>query len=85
LLPDLQVRYGVRALWLFGSYARGTARPHSDLDILVEFDERPLTLIQFVALEQELSDRLGVKVDLVEKKALKPLIRSHILQEAIPI
>jgi predicted nucleotidyltransferase len=85
LLPRLQECYGVRSLALFGSYGRGEQNRESDLDLLVEFDERPLTLLQFIALEQELSDLLGVKVDLVEKRALKPAIGRHILQELIPV
>jgi uncharacterized protein len=84
-LPELRERYGVRTLGVFGSYARGEQKPRSDLDLLVEFDEHPLTLIQVIALEQDLSDLLGVKVDLVEKKMLKPAIGRHILQEVIPV
>lgn len=40
-LPDLRERYGVRGLWVFGSRRRGEARPDSDLDVLVELDDRP--------------------------------------------
>jgi predicted nucleotidyltransferase len=84
-LPELREHYGVRTLGVFGSYVRGEQRPRSDLDLLVEFDARPLTLIHVIALEQHLSDLLGVKVDLVEKKALKPAIGRHILQEVVPV
>jgi hypothetical protein len=84
-LPKLREHYGVRTLGVFGSYVRGEQRPRSDLDLLVEFDARPLTLIQVIALEQHLSDLLGVKVDLVEKKTLKPAIGRHILQEVVPV
>jgi predicted nucleotidyltransferase len=70
---------------LFGSFARGESDARSDLDLLVEFDDRPLTLLQFVALEEELSDLLGVKVDLVERQALKPRIGRRILDELIPV
>ena len=84
-LPELRERYGVRTLGVFGSYVRGEQRPRSDLDLLVEFDERPLTLIQVIALEHYLSDLLGVKVDLVEKSSLKPAIGRHILQEVVPV
>ncbi|HEX9868941.1 MAG TPA: nucleotidyltransferase family protein [Candidatus Tectomicrobia bacterium] len=84
-LPDLRERYGVRTLGVFGSYVRGEQKSRSDLDLLVEFDARPLTLIQVIALEQHLSDLLGIKVDLVEKKTLKPAIGWHILQEVIPV
>jgi len=78
-MPALRERYGVQSLGVFGSYIRGDAGPESDLDILVEFDETPLTLIQFVELENHLSDLLGVKVDLVEKSALKPAIGHQIV------
>lgn len=84
-LPDLRERYGVLGLWVFGSRRRGEARPDSDLDVLVELDDRPLSLLAFERLENELSDLLGVKVDLVEKKSLKPAIGRRILREAMPI
>ncbi len=83
-LPDLQKKYGVRGLWVFGSRLRGNARPDSDLDVLVEFDDRPLSLLKFIEIENRLSDLLGIKVDLVEKKALT-LIGRRILQEAIAV
>jgi predicted nucleotidyltransferase len=60
-------------------------RAGSDLDVLVEFDDRLLSLLQFIALEDELSDMLGVKVDLVEKSALKPAIGRHVLAEVVPV
>jgi predicted nucleotidyltransferase len=84
-LPDLQKKYGVRGLWVFGSRLRGNALPDSDLDVLVEFDDRPLSLLKFIEIENRLSDLLGIKVDLVEKKSLKPLIGRRILQEAVAV
>ena len=84
-LPDLRQRYGVKSMGVFGSYVRDAQRKGSDLDILVEFDDRPLTLLQFIALEHELSDRLGIKVDLVEKSCLKPAIGRHILREVVTL
>jgi predicted nucleotidyltransferase len=85
LLPDLRARYGVRSLGVFGSYVRGEQGPHSDLDLLVEFDDRPLSLFDFVRLENEVSDALNLKVDLVEKRALKPYIGQHILAEVVAV
>lgn len=85
ILPELRDRYGVLSLGVFGSYVRGEQTADSDLDLLVEFDHRPLTLLQFIALEYELSDELHIKVDLVEKSALKPKIGERILQEVLPI
>lgn len=60
---------------------RGEAGSGSDLDLLVTFDRTP-TLFQFVAVENFLSDKLGVKVDLVMKFSLKPEIGKRILAEA---
>lgn len=84
LMPSLKERYRVSSLSLFGSWVRGEQTAESDLDILVEFVEPP-GLISFLTLEEELSNRLGMKVDLVMKGALKPAIGSRILREAVPV
>jgi hypothetical protein len=84
-LPCLQLRYGVRELWLFGSHVRHEQRPRSDLDILVEFGDMPPSLFQFIALENELSALTGIKVDLVMRSSLKPHIGERILREIVPI
>ncbi len=80
----LRQEYGVRSLQVFGSYVRGEQRAHSDLDILVEFERTP-TFFEFVRLERRLSQRMGVKVDLVMRTALKPTIGRYILAEAVPV
>lgn len=82
-LPELRQRYGVVELGVFGSHLRKQTSEANDVDILVEFDERPLSLFDFLALKGELSDILEVEVDLVEKKALKPGIAGRVLQEVI--
>ena len=84
-LPELRERWGVRNLGVFGSYVRNEQHGDSDLDLLVEFDDRPLTLLQFIALENYLSDLLGIKVDLVEQDTLKPAIGRHVLKEMIAL
>jgi predicted nucleotidyltransferase len=83
-MPDLAERYGVKRLGVFGSYVRGEADDRSDLDVLVEF-EGPPTLWEFIRLERELGDKLGVKVDLVMKKTLKPGIGEAILKEVVAV
>jgi predicted nucleotidyltransferase len=83
-LPELGERYGVKSLGLFGSYVRGEQREDSDLDVLVEFEYAP-NLVEFVNLEYYLSALLGVKVDLVMKRALKPRIGERILQEVMEV
>lgn len=81
-LPMLRRRFHVQYLGLFGSYIQGAPRKNSDLDILVEFSETP-SLFEFIELEGYLSDLLGVKVDLVMKGTLKPLIGRRILSEVV--
>ncbi len=83
-LPDLQKRYAVESLSVFGSVVHGKQRPDSDIDLLVTFHRVP-GLIRFVQLENELTDLLGCKVDLVLRDALKPVIGERILHEAVPI
>jgi len=83
-LPEIKERYKVKSLGIFGSYVRRDAIESSDLDILVEFTRAP-SLLEFIRLEDELSEKLGIKVDLVMKKALKTHIGRRILAEVIPI
>jgi len=83
---ELQKRYKVREIGVFGSYVRGEQTPISDVDILVEFeDNADIGLLKFVNMENYLSELLGVKVDLVLKRALKPHIGKYILGEVIYI
>ncbi|HEV7504880.1 MAG TPA: nucleotidyltransferase family protein [Thermoanaerobaculia bacterium] len=84
LLPELAKNYHVGTLEVFGSYVRDEQSPKSDLDVLVTFSKTP-GLLEFIGLENYLSDLLGVKVDLVMKAALKPHIGQRILSEAVPL
>ena len=79
---DLREKYGVKEIGIFGSYVREEQKEISDVDILVEF-ERPLGLLSFVGLKNHLSDFLGMEVDLVMKRALKPRIGKRILEEVV--
>jgi uncharacterized protein len=69
-LDDLKKRYPIAEMALFGSQAEGTAKPSSDVDILISFSG-PIG-IQFIDLADELEVLLGKKVDLVTKESLKP-------------
>jgi len=81
---DLRARFKVKELGIFGSYVKEEQKEGSDLDVLVEFEEdAKLSLLDVVGLELELSDLLGVKVDLVEKKTLKPYIGQRVLEEVV--
>jgi len=80
----LAERYSVEKLEVFGSFVRDEQKKDSDLDILVTFKKAP-SLLTFIAIENHLSDLLGVKVDLVMKDSLKPKIGQQILREAISV
>lgn len=79
---ELRSKYGVTEIGIFGSYVKEEQKETSDLDILVEF-EKPLGLLEFVGLKNHLSDLLGVNVDLVMRKALKPTIGKRVLGEVV--
>jgi uncharacterized protein len=82
--PLLQQKYHVTQLGVFGSYVRGEQTSASDIDVLVEFEPGfRFGLLTFCELENDLSDLLGMKVDLVMKKGLKSRIGERILQEVI--
>lgn len=75
----LRERFGVKTIGFFGSFARGEPGIRSDVDILVEFS-RPVGW-EFLDVQQYLEARLGRKVDLVTRRALKPQFRARILAE----
>ncbi|MEM2029646.1 MAG: nucleotidyltransferase family protein [Thermoproteota archaeon] len=79
---ELRRKYRVKEIGVFGSFVKGGQRKGSDVDILVEFEEPP-SLFVFMDLEEYLSKLLGLKIDLVTKKALKPRIGKRILEEAV--
>ena len=58
--------YPIRKVHLFGSYAEGRATPGSDVDVIVEFQDRPVTLLDFCGFQQELSELLNVYVDILK-------------------
>ncbi len=77
---EFQEKYGLSVIGIFGSYVRGEQVAESDVDILVEFC-KPIGFVRFIQLENYFSALLGIKVDLVTKKALKPYIGEQILRE----
>ncbi len=68
----------------FGSFARGTARPDSDLDLLIDL-EPGRHLLDLVAIKQDLEDLLGRPVHGVTEAAISPYIRDEIVRDAIPL
>ena len=82
-IREICERYHVRELSVFGSSARGDARPDSDIDVLVEFLPGSKVGWQFFQMEEDLSQVFGRPVDLGTKQSLKPWIRSQVLQDAL--
>jgi len=80
--PDLRRRYPIREMGVFGSYVRGEQTEGSDLDLVVDLGDG-IGLIELAGLRQDLSDALGLRVDLVVKDALNRRIGRRILSEAV--
>jgi predicted nucleotidyltransferase len=76
--------HGAKNLRLFGSAARGDERADSDLDFLVEM-EKGRSLVDHVALKQDLEDLLDCEVDVVTEGALHSQIREQVLREAVSV
>lgn len=81
-LSYLKETFQIKRIGIFGSWVRGEQTEGSDIDVLVEF-EKPVGFFTFIELEDHLSELLGVRVDLVTPDALKPLIKSYILEETV--
>ena len=78
----LTEQYKIKSIGVFGSYVKGFPDKESNIDILVEFSETP-DIFEFIRLENFLTEILGIKVDLVTKKALKPILKEKILAQTV--
>jgi uncharacterized protein len=84
VIQDIAALHGAQKIRLFGSVVRGEDTPESDLDLLVDF-EPGRSLIDHIALIQDLQDLLDRKVDVVTENSLSLYIRERVTQEAIPL
>jgi predicted nucleotidyltransferase len=84
LKPTLKKRFKVETVDIFGSYARGEQTDASDIDILVTYSEGA-DLLLVAGLRRYLRRKLCVKVDVISKKFLNPIIKDQVLNEAIPV
>lgn len=82
--PYLEERYHVETIAIFGSYTRAEQMQNSDLDVLVTFRQTP-SLLTLVNMENYLSDRLGVPVDLVMASSLRPTVAKRVSQDLVTI
>ena len=84
LKPEITARYKVQEIGLFGSFVRGEQGKHSDIDVLVEFEEGA-DLFDWVGLALFLEERLQRPVDVVPKRALREELRGSVLSEVVPV
>ena len=59
-------QYGIREVKLFGSYATGHMKPESDIDLLVEYGENPVSLFKIFGFKEEIAEALGTRVDVLK-------------------
>jgi len=78
-------KYDIRYAGLFGSYARGEQKTESDVDILVKKGEKPLSLLDFVRMKDELSRIFNKKVDIVSEGAIVPYFKEYIFKDLRPL
>ncbi len=83
-IQPVLAKYSVNKAAIFGSFARGEMKEGSDIDILVELLESH-SLFDFIAIKQEIEEKIGFKVDLVEYSTLHPKLQKIILAEQVPI
>jgi uncharacterized protein len=83
-IARIAAAHGARNVRVFGSVRRGEAGESSDLDLLVDMSEGR-SLLDLVALGDDLTEALGVAVDVVTEKSLSPYLRDRILAEAVPL
>ena len=73
-------KYPTNQIGIFGSYARNEENENSDLDILISFKNN-INLLQLLDLENQLSDKLGIKVELITEHALHPKIKPYVFKD----
>jgi predicted nucleotidyltransferase len=85
LRPRLE-RRGVLHIALFGSRARRDNRPDSDVDLIIDIDERvPFSLIDLVGVSHEVEDRVGLPANLFVRRSLEPSFAAEAAREQVPV
>ncbi|ABR31535.1 DNA polymerase [Thermosipho melanesiensis] len=84
LKKEIEQKYKVEILGIFGSFARGEQKETSDVDILVKFHKNA-TLFDFIGLSIFLQEKLGIDVDIVPQDAVRKELREKINQEVVNI
>ena len=79
---NIAKKFGAKNVRVFGSVARGEEGPESDIDIIVEM-EKGSSLLDIIAIKQDIEELLGRKVDVVTEASISPYIRNEVLREAV--
>jgi len=79
---NITSKYNPKLIGIFGSYARGENKANSDLDVLIDF-EQDINLLEIIGLEQELTERLGLQVDLITLRSLNPQLQKYVEADLI--
>ncbi len=85
LKPEIESRYPIRLVSIFGSFVRGDQTAESDVDVLAEAGEGKLSLFDIIGVEQLLEKKLCRRVDLVMMHGIRERIKNRVLSEAIPL
>ena len=83
-IREVAARHGATHIRVFGSFARGTQQRDSDLDLLIDLAPGR-SLLDLIAIQQDLEDLLGRRIDVVTTRSLSPYIRDSVLKDAIPL
>ncbi|MFQ5405655.1 MAG: nucleotidyltransferase family protein [Candidatus Micrarchaeia archaeon] len=79
-ITSILASYGAKKVSLFGSYARGEEKRGSDIDLVVEFKKKK-SLLELVRIENEVSEKVGKKIDLLTEKSISPYVLERIAGE----
>jgi uncharacterized protein len=79
----LRAAHPIRSIGVFGSWARGEQTPENDVDLLIEFDA-PVGLFKFFEVQGKLENFLGVRVDLVTPRRLRPQFVDRVMRDLLP-
>lgn len=82
-LPEIQERFGIETIGLFGSVSRGEDTPDSDVDVMVSFVAGAMTMRHFMGVADYLEELLGRKVDVVTTTGISPYILPYVQQEIL--
>lgn len=85
LKPEIESRYPIRLVSIFGSFVRGEQTAESDVDVLAEPTGAKLSLFDLIGAEQDLEKKLRRKVDLLLVESVRDRIKERVLAEAVPL